>query len=163
VSGELLLRREPVPADPAAVRSIVTGSGFFRPQEVEVAVELVEERLAKGEASGYHFLFADLEGAVAGYACFGEIPATEGSWDLYWIAVDDARRGQGLGRQLLAAVEREVAGAGGRRLFIETSATALYQPTQAFYRRCGYLLEATLADFYRPGDAKLVYGKHLQP
>ena len=46
------LRHELVPADRQAVRAIVERTGFFSPAEVDVAVELVDERLARGEASG---------------------------------------------------------------------------------------------------------------
>ena len=53
-------RTEPKPDDIAAIRRIVASTGFFRPDEIAVAVELVEERLARGlEASGYHFVFAE--------------------------------------------------------------------------------------------------------
>jgi len=42
-----------------SVRGIVESSGFFSAEEVEIAVQLVQERLTKGIQSGYHFLFAE--------------------------------------------------------------------------------------------------------
>ena len=36
------------------------------PPKSTVAVELVDERLAKGEASGYYFVFAEVEGRTVG-------------------------------------------------------------------------------------------------
>ncbi|HVS03054.1 MAG TPA: GNAT family N-acetyltransferase [Thermoanaerobaculia bacterium] len=155
------LRHQVRRGDEEAVRRIVSGSGFFRPAEVEIAVELVAEALERAEASGYCFVVAEEGGTVVGYTCFGEIPGTEGSWDLYWIAVDSERRGQGLGRRLLAASEERIAAAGGRRVFIETSSLDLYRPTRQFYLRCGYRVEAELADFYRPGDGKVIFGRRL--
>ena len=86
---------------------------------------------------------------------------TVSSWDLYWIAVDPKLHGQGIGRLLLVEAERHAAAAGGTRLYIETSHRADYQPTRGFYERCGYKLEAILADFYAPGDSKAVYVKGL--
>ncbi|WP_145200802.1 GNAT family N-acetyltransferase [Planctomycetes bacterium Poly30] len=154
-------RSEPAPADIVAVRDVVTSSGFFSPAEIEVAVELVEERLAKGLASGYHFLFADGKEGARGYTCFGEVPATVGSYDLYWIAVHESERGSGIGRSLLAATEAEIDGLGGARIWVETSSRDLYVPTRAFYLACGYTEAARLPDFYGKGDAKVVFVKAL--
>ena len=148
-------------SDPAAIRAIVESTGFFSSAEVDVAVELAEERLARGEASGYHFLFAEIAGRVVGYTCFGPIACTVASYDLYWIAVDEACRGQGFGRELMLASEARIAERGGSRVYIETSSRDQYQPTRLFYLRCGYTEEARLEDFYSPGDAKVVYLKRL--
>ena len=156
------LRDEVRGSDAARVRAIIEGSGFFSAAEVGVAVELVEERLSKGVASGYHFLFAEDEGGdVLGYACFGEIPCTVGSYDLYWIAVDPSKQRGGVGRMLLGAAEGVTAGWGGRRVYIETSSRELYLPTRGFYVACGYAEEAVLKDFYGVGDDKVIYGKGL--
>lgn len=156
------LRDEVAPADRGHVRSIVESTDFFHPAEVEIAVELVDERLAKGEASGYHFVFADsLPGPPLGYACYGRIPLTESSYDLYWIAVRQDHHGRGLGRALLAEVERRVAAEEGRRIYIETSNRAQYQATRGFYLRNGYEQAALLKDFYAAGDDKVIYAKAL--
>ena len=157
------LREQVRPSDRQEVRSILESSGFFYPAEVEVAVELVEERLAKGEASGYFFLFADGPQGTLGYACFGPIALTRASYDLFWIAVRQDHRRRGLGRQLLAASERAIRGRGGRRVYVETSSRPQYEPTRQFYMRCGYRVEAVLEEFYGPGDGKIVFVKVLDP
>ncbi|HOJ58650.1 MAG TPA: GNAT family N-acetyltransferase [bacterium] len=159
--SRLLFRETPRPDDIENVRRIVESTGFFHPEEVQIATELVEERLAKGMASGYFFLFADWEGRTLGYSCYGPIAGTAASYDLYWIAVHHEFRGQGIGKLLLRRSEEAVAGAGGRRIYIETSSTAQYQSTRAFYLNCGYKQEAVLEDFYRPGDSKVIYCKVL--
>lgn len=148
-------------ADTDSVRAIVASTGFFAPHEIDTAVELVQEHLQRGAASGYHFIFADTDNEPIGYACYGPIACTVGSFDLYWIAVRAAFRGHGLGRRLLREAERRVAAAGGRRLYIETSSRPLYEPTRRFYERCGYRAEAHLSDFYSPGDAKVIYVRPL--
>ena len=126
-----------------------------------MAVELVEERLAKGPASGYHFVFAERDGRTVGYACYGHIAGTAASYDLYWIAVDASSHRGGLGRLLLGESERLIHEATGRRVYIETSNRAQYVPTRSFYERCGYKLDALLKDFYGPGDDKAIYVKAL--
>ncbi len=54
---KVTLRYETIASDLATVRDIVTSTGFFHDHEVDVAVELVEERLRRGDASGYYFAF----------------------------------------------------------------------------------------------------------
>jgi ribosomal protein S18 acetylase RimI-like enzyme len=156
------LREEPRDSDRAAIRRIVAGTGFFSPPEVDVAVELVDERLAKGRSSGYEFVFLEDGPDLIGYACYGEIPCTVGSYDLYWVAVDSARQGQGLGKRLVRAVEERVTDRAGRKIYIETSSRPLYDATRVFYQRCGYREAAVFADFYAPGDARVVYEKTLR-
>lgn len=160
----IVWRTEVGPGDEASVRRLAIATGFFRPDEVEVACELVRDRLTQGASSGYEFVLADRpEGGLLGYACFGPIACTIGSVDLYWIIVDPSAQGLGLGRALMAEVERTVLRGGGRRVYIETSSLPKYAPTQRFYDRCGYTLEARLSDFYQPGDDKLVYSKVIDP
>ena len=105
-------RAEPCPADVVAVRALVAATGFFSPEEIAVAAELVEEGLAEGPASGYEFRFADEPGRLAGYSCFGRIPLTAASYDLYWIVVAPSTQRRGVGRRLLAATEAAVAALG---------------------------------------------------
>lgn len=156
---EIVFRNAPSAADRVAVRRIVESTGLFRSAEVDVAVELVDNCLAKGRASEYYFVFGDRDGATIGYACYGPITVTQGSYDVYWIAVDKRSQGQGLGRRLLAEAEHQVRSAGGRRIYVETSGRPDYLPTRAFYERCGYQVEAVLREFYAPGDDKVVYVK----
>lgn len=156
MSDDTSLRAEVAPSDIEAVRDIVTASGVFRPDEIEVAVELVEERLSRGEASGYHFVLAERDGRAVGYACFGPTSCTVRSFDLYWIAVHPLGARRGLGTRLLAEAERAMA---ARRIYVETSSRPDYAPARAFYESRGYRLEARLEAFYAPGDDKLIYVK----
>jgi ribosomal protein S18 acetylase RimI-like enzyme len=157
----LRLREEPIPTDREVVRRIITDSGFFTNAEVDIAVELVDERLAKGPASGYEFVFIESAGSVLGYASYGEIPCTTGSYDLYWVAVDKSRQRRGIGRLLVELTEERLRKMDARKVYIETSTKPLYDPTRAFYTRCGYHPVATFPDFYAPGDGKVVYEKTL--
>lgn len=158
-------------SDSEEVARLVKATGFFSQAEVEVAVELVQERRLKGGASGYHFLMAQhgsgshgdhgRQARLLGYACFGPIPCTLSSFDLYWIVVHPDVQGQGLGKRLLAMCEQEILKLGGTRVYAETSSRTQYHSTRFFYEHCKYVLEATLADFYAPGDHKLVYCREL--
>jgi GNAT superfamily N-acetyltransferase len=159
--ADLVYRDEPVAADRERVRAIVASTNKFTAEEIDIAVELVDDRLQKGKRSDYVFLLAELAGAVVGYACFGRIPGTDASYDVYWIAVDQARQGRGLGKQIMRACEDAVRKSGGARLYIDTSARPDYAPTRAFYEACGYRCDAVLRDFYRKGDGKAIYCRVL--
>jgi len=158
----LIWRTEVRPADAEIVRLLCQSAGNFNEAEVVVAVELVQERLAKGPASGYDFLFADIEQVSAGYTCFGTIAGTRDGWDLYWIVVAEEFRGQGLGRQLILETERLIRAAGGRRVYVDTSSRKDYREARKFYQAGGYAREAVIHDFYAPGDHKVLYVKNLE-
>lgn len=159
--NDLDLRDEVRPGDVAAVRALVTGTGFFNDEEIDIAAELVQERLDRGAASGYEFLLAEQGGKLVGYSCYGLIPCSSVSWDLYWIAVDASMQGGGFGRRLLDLTEQRVQAAGGLAVYAETSGRDQYEPTRAFYRRCGYQVAAVFEDFYAAGDAKYFFVKRL--
>jgi ribosomal protein S18 acetylase RimI-like enzyme len=99
---------------------------------------------------------------VQGYVCHGPTPLTDGVFDLYWIAVDPKRQGQGIGQLLLRFVENEVRRKRGRMLLIETSSKESYASTMRFYERSGYDEISRIKDFYRIEDDKVVYCKKLK-
>ena len=151
------------PEDADAVRKLVGDTGFFSAEETDVAVELVDEALEKGAAvSGYEFMFAEDEGgAMQGYVCYGPIPATLSSYDLYWIAVAPAQQRAGLGGRLIRKAEKEAVSRGAEQMFVDTSGRAQYEPTRRFYERSGYTKAAVLDNFYGPNDAKVIYSRKL--
>ena len=157
----LEFRHEVQPEDRDVVRRLVESTGVFSPVEMDVAVELIDDRLKRGRQSEYHFLFAEEGGRPVGYTCYGAIALTAASFDLYWIAVDKTMHGRSIGRLLLERTEELIRQLGGRQVYIETSNRHQYAPTRGFYLRCGYDQEAMLKDFYAPGDDKVIYVKTL--
>jgi D-alanine-D-alanine ligase-like ATP-grasp enzyme/ribosomal protein S18 acetylase RimI-like enzyme len=155
-------RNEVREADIAAVKAMVEATGKFTPVEVDVAGELVEERIAQGPASGYEFVVAEADGRLLGYACSGPATLTESGYDLYWIVVAPDMQGRGLGRLLLQRTERAMRDKGGRLLWADTSGQPLYAPTRAFYEGTGFRKAAELPDFYKDGDAKFIYVKDVR-
>ncbi len=147
--------------DREAVRWLVESTGVFSPVEIDVAVELIDDRIQRGQASDYHFVFADIDGRTVGYTCYGPIALTAASFDLYWIAVDKTLQGRKIGRLLLDRTEQLIRAAGGRQVYIETSNRGQYAPTRGFYLRCGYAQAALLKDFYADGDDKVIYERRL--
>ncbi len=155
----MTLRYEVVAGDIRAVREIVESTGFFHPAEVDVAAELVEERLRRGDASGYFFVFAELDGRAIAYSCFGPIACTASSFDVFWIAVHHSVQQHGIGKRLMNLTEELIRAQNGRRIYVETSGRDHYLPTRRFYDSCGYAQVAELPEFYGEGDSKVVYLK----
>jgi len=132
----------------------------FLPEEVDVAVELVDDALGGG--ADYRLVVEEDErGALLGYACFGATPMTEGTFDLYWIVVDPAAKRSGVGRRLMARVELELRESGARLLRVETEGGDAYAATRNFSARVGYEALATIRDFYAVGRDLVVFGRYF--
>ena len=155
-----------VDSDRPAVLDILTRAGNFSQEEINVAMELVDEWLVDGEASGYLTHVVEESDAdartVRGYVCVGPAPMTHGTFDLYWIAVDPDAQGRGFGALLLAAAEQEVQARRGHLLLIETASQTSYGAAVRFYERSGYRLVSRIEDYYRTGDDKLTFAKRLR-
>jgi ribosomal protein S18 acetylase RimI-like enzyme len=148
--------------DSTSILQLMATISAFEPVDLSCVEEIWSIHRDKGEASVYNFLVCREEERVLGYACFSPTPLTEGTFDLLWIAVAPAAQGHGIGHALLDRVEAEVRARGGRLLLIETSATPIYAPARRLYEASGYRCEATIRDFYAPGDDLLIFSKPLR-
>ena len=167
-----------------ALGDLLRATGSFRDEEVDVALQLFDEtasrvaanhELRPAEPTGYHFvgLFGEAphsalalrtpHSGLIGYVCFGRTPATDGTWDLYWIAVHPSAQGTGGGKMLLEEVERRVKAEGGRMIVVETSSRTDYESTRRFYDRRGYREGARVQGFYAPGDDRVIYTRQFSP
>jgi len=156
-------------AQRAPLERLTRATGVFRPEEVATALELLDASLAGDD--DYRFLGAYAGGAggageaggeLVGYACWGATPGTQDTYDLYWIVVDPAWQGKGVGTELLRAVEERLVTARGRLVVVETSSRPDYVPTRAFYERRGYARTATVPGYYAPDDDLVIYLKDLR-
>jgi len=154
-------RSRPKPGDLPALRRLVLSTGVFYPEERAIALELLQERLRLGPTSGYEFFFAERDRELVGYCAWGAVPLTKASYDLYWIAVAPQAQGLGIGQRLMTLAEQAIARCGGGQLYIETSSRDVYARTRRFYRAADYRQAARLADFYAPGDHKIVFCKTI--
>ena len=155
--------RPMVPEDKTAVMKILESTPEFTQGEVIVAEELIDYYLSDPVGSGYLIEVAEVDSKVAGYICWGLTPLTEGTWDIYWIAIAREKHGMGIGTALLKCAETKIKQAGGRLALIETSSKPGYEKTKGFYHARGYELICRIPDFYAPGDDKLILQKRLSP
>lgn len=149
-------------ADRDTIAAFVTHTGFFRDDEITIAIEVLDEALADGPTGDYQSYTAiDDTGCAIGWICWGQTPCCVGTYDIYWIAVDKRIQAKGIGRALMQFAEDTIRAVGGRLLVIETAGKAKYDATRAFYLRIGYFEAARLPEFYAPGDDKIVYLRKL--
>ena len=151
------------PADTIPLIELTAGTGFFKPSELIALREVFDDYYLENRGHGHRSFVLEEEGRRLGYVYHSPIPMTEGTWSLYWIAVAQDQQGRGLGRKLLDFVEEDVRGQHGRILLIETSSMPRYEPTREFYRKRGYPVVATIADYYADGDGLVLFGKRLTP
>jgi GNAT superfamily N-acetyltransferase len=160
LSGTLTtpILRHLTPADRDRIEEISRAVGVFRADEIPVALEVFDGAVAG--SPDYLALGAELDGRLAGWICWGPTPCTLGTFDLYWMAVDPAAQGTGVGSALIVEMEQRLAGV-ARLIVVETAGRAAYAPTRAFYQARGYRVAAVIPDFYAPGDDQVVYVKAL--
>jgi len=148
--------------DQPVILALIEATGFFRPDEIQVAAELMDVYLDNPNQRDYGVVVVtDDRGAVAGYMTYGPTPLTLGTFDLYWMAVDPKAQGHGYGRALVEWLESYVRQAGGHLLIIETSASVKYEPTRRFYLGLKYTEVARIPDYYAPGDDRVIYTKRM--
>lgn len=150
-----------VPDDKPAVMQILHSLPEFYPQEVVVAEELIDAYLESAERSGYHVAVAQSGNEILGYICFGPTPITQGTWDIYWIAVSPLSFSRGIGTMLLQYAENEIRDNRGRLILIETSSRTIYAKARKFYQRHNYKVICRIADFYATADDKIMYLKKI--
>jgi len=171
----------PIPvSERPRVAEILRSTENFRDDEIDVALELFDASFSgedytfvgtyavaddspstDGLADG-RWLMADGCGrSLQGFACYGRTPATDQTYDLYWIAVDRSAQGSGCGSQLLTEVERRLEALHARMLVVETSSRSDYAATRTFYLRRGYVEAARVREFYAPADDRIILTKRL--
>lgn len=148
-------------ADLAELVSITAETGYFRPDEVAVAEEVLTAAAGgSGDYQVYLAVSAELGAErTLGYVCFGPTPLTNGTWDVYWLAVGPAHQRRGIGRRLMLLAEERIIRQKGRLIVLETSSQDLYESTRRFHRSLGYREQCRIADFYDVGDDQVVFTK----
>ena len=148
---------------------IAQGTEAFSPQEISV----LEEILTAGKIAGIdtdwgeqipdYIIFEEKhKGLLTGYVIFGKTPMTAHGWDLYWIVVDKAFQGKGVGSTLLKKVELYLSRKYGfAHLRLETSSRHEYSATRSFYLKNGFKEVGRIDDFYSTGDDLLTFHKKI--
>ncbi|MEM7746717.1 MAG: GNAT family N-acetyltransferase [Pseudomonadota bacterium] len=142
--------------DLPAVKALIDSTGLFPGEMLDsIAGDVLD---SKSETERWMVL--DVKGPI-GVVYFAPERMTEGTWNLYLIAIHADRQGKGEGSKLIAHVEKTLADEGQRVLLVETSGNPNFEQTRKFYRNNNYTEEARIREFYNTGEDKIVFWKKL--
>lgn len=149
--------RPTVPADVPALKTMIDALGLF-------PGEMLDDMMADyfmAADSNHCWLTDHDDNGPLGVAYYAPERLTEGTWNLYLIAIQSDRQGQGRGKAMMRHIEQTLRARGERLLLVETSGLPSYEYQRTFYQRCGYTEEARIRDFYQAGEDKVVFWKTL--
>ena len=149
--------------DRATLLSMLIRTRAFTSAEIDVAMELIDSVLKDPMQKDYQiYCLVDDRDQGVGYICYGPTPMTQGTFDLYWIAVDPDFQEKGAGSRLLIFLEEVVKAEGGRLILADTSTIPHYERTQRFYLKNGFQEVARIPDYYHPGNDRVTFCKRLE-
>ncbi len=154
--------RSLIEKDRARLLSLLIRTRAFTSAEIDVAMELIDSALKDPTQEDYQiYCLVDDQDQAVGYICYGPTPITEGTFDLYWIAVDPDFQEKGAGSRLLSFLEEVLKGERGRLILADASTVPDFEKTQSFYVKNGFKEVARIPDYYHPGNDRVTFCKKL--
>jgi ribosomal protein S18 acetylase RimI-like enzyme len=146
--------------DTTALIALAEATGLFEPSQTEDLSQMLIDHF-NDKAKTQDFWFTDYDNEPVSVAYVAPERMTEGTWNLYLIAVHPHHQRQGRGKLMLQYVEKVLTERGERVLLVETSGTDDFEYVREFYRKSGYDEEARIREFYAAGVDKIVFRKKL--
>jgi ribosomal protein S18 acetylase RimI-like enzyme len=147
--------------DTTALIAVAEASGLFDPNQTDSLAQMLDKHFSDRDETQDIWLTDDDNNKPVGIAYIAPERMTEGTWNLYLIAVHPDRQKQGRGKALLSYVEQMLIERGERILLVETAGTDDFEYVREFYRKNGYEEEARVREFYAAGIDKIVFRKAL--
>lgn len=151
------LIRKATPQDLPALKSILDSSGLFPSEMLD---DMISDFFTNDKSSDFWFTTVEDRTPVSIGYCAPE-QMTEGTFNLYAIAVDKEHQGKGIGSDMMRYIENRLRENNERILLVETSGTADFELTRKFYHKIGYKEQAVIPEYYAEGDDKVVFWKKL--
>jgi len=121
---------------------------------------MISDYFNNSDSEDIWFTYVDKDRPIALGYCAPE-KLTNGTYNLYAIAVRKELQGQGIGREMMNFIEKLLSDSGKRILIVETSSLDQYALTREFYDKLGYRREAVIKDFWNDGEDKAIFWKKL--
>ncbi len=150
-----------IPHDTSALLALAEATGLFESNQIEELAQMLNQHFSN-ETDRQGVWLTDYDNEPVGVAYVAPERMTDGTWNLYLIAIHPNHQKQGRGAVLLRYVEQMLAERGERVLLVETSGTDDFEYVRAFYRNNDYVEEARIRDFYTDGVDKVVFRKSLR-
>ena len=143
------------------------------PQVLRIIDDVDEDDAESAEADyeqeGFDNQFVlEVEGEVVGVTGYREVSATDNTYWLSWTYLDEAVRGQGLGKSMLADILTKLRDAKARKLFVKISSYEdpeegkIYERALKMYQSSGFQTEVVSESFYDDGEDQLILGLNLR-
>jgi GNAT superfamily N-acetyltransferase len=143
--------------DVASLKEVIDANELFPSEYLDDMIH----GFLHGEAPQDIWLTQEVDGQAVSIAYCAPEKMTEGTFNLYLIAVHPHHQSKGLGAGLIKHVEDLLRQMGHRVLLVETSGLEEFERTRKFYDQCHYTREAVIRDFYKEGEDKVVFWKRL--
>ncbi len=149
--------RKVKPQDIPGLKEVLDSSELFPSEYLD---DMISDFLNNNDTSEIWFTCVDNDRPLALGYCVPE-KLTNGTYNLYAIAVRKEFQGQGIGQRMMRFIESLLAENGNRILIVETSSIDQYALTRKFYGKLGYRQEAIIKDFWNEGEDKIIFWKKL--
>lgn len=146
------------PADLQKLKAVIEASDLFPSEYLD---DMVKDFFNNPNTNEI-WLTTIVDGTPMSVACCAPEKMTEGTHNLYLIAVHSSLQGKGIGGALITHIEALLRKQGQRVLIVETSGLPAFERTRKFYHNYHYTQEAVIRDFYQEGEDKVVFWKKLQ-
>lgn len=144
-------------SDLEELKIVIESSGLFPPDMLE---GMMTDYFTSSETQDIWLTKTKNGKPIAISYCAPE-KLTDGTYNLYLIAVHKDWQGKGIGGELMNYIENLLQSQGKRILLVETSGLPEFELTRKFYDKCSYKREAVIRDFYCEGEDKVVFWKKL--
>jgi ribosomal protein S18 acetylase RimI-like enzyme len=149
--------REIIKEDLKDLKEIIDSNELFPSDLLDEMTETFFNESKKSEI----WLTQEINQKPIGVAYCAPEKMTEGTYNLYLIAIHKNFQGQGFGSKIMADIENKLKNQGARILIVETSGLPSFELTRKFYDKLGYHREAKIREFYQKGEDKIIFWKKL--
>lgn len=143
--------------DLTGLKEVLDSSELFASEYLD---DMISDYFNNSDSDDIWFTYIDNDRPIAIGYCAPE-KLTNGTYNLYAIAVRKELQGQGIGKKMMNFIEKLLSDSGKRILIVETSSLDQYALTREFYDKLGYRREAVIKDFWNDGEDKVIFWKKL--
>jgi ribosomal protein S18 acetylase RimI-like enzyme len=143
--------------DLSGLKEVLDSSELFPSEYLD---DMISDYFNNKNTADIWFTYIDNNRPIALGYCAPE-KLTNGTYNLYAIAVRKELQGKGIGKKMMDYIEKLLTENGSRVLIVETSSIDHYTLTRKFYNKLGYNQEAVIKDFWNEGEDKMIFWKKL--
>jgi len=150
--------RKVIAKDLTDIKNVLDSSELFPSDYLD---DMIADYFTNPNTEDIWFVAIDEKGISIGFGyCIPE-KLTEGTYNLLAIAVNKELQSKGIGHQMMLFIEQLLKDQKGRILIVETSSDNHYASTRNFYLKQNYQVVATIKDFWKDGEDKVIFWKKL--